>query len=157
MRFSVIIPTYNRAALVREAIDSVLAQTYPDFELIVVDDGSTDDTAGQLAPYRDRGSLTLISTRNGGLERAYQHGIAAARGEYLAFLDSDDLYFPDTLANYDQVIAANANPPLVVGQALFFRDRSELASRRPESTRRTLVFPDFLAKDCMLFTTSACL
>ncbi len=151
MRFSVIIPTYNRAALVQEAIESVLAQTHRDFELIVVNDGSTDDTVEQLAPYQGR--LTLISQPNGGLERAYDCGIAAACGDYLAFLDSDDLYFPDTLAGYQEAIDEHRGPPLVLGQPLFFRGREELARRPSGATLQQVVFPDYLAKDCMMFTS----
>jgi len=93
---SVIIPTYNRWPMLREAVDSVLAQTYKDFELIVVDDGSTDETAewlGQLgAPIR------VISQGRRGVAAARNLGVSAAQGRYLAFLDSDDLWLPEKLA-----------------------------------------------------------
>lgn len=151
MKFSVIIPTYNRAALVREAIDSMLAQTFGDFELIVVNDGSTDDTAERLLSYQ--GKLTLINTPNRGLERAYDNGITAAQGEYLAFLDSDDLYFPDTLAGYAQAIADHGNPPLILGQPFFFHKSAELTKRLPESPVQHVAYPDYLSKGCTLFTT----
>lgn len=93
---SVIIPTYNRATFVRQAIDSVLAQTYPDIELIVVDDGSDDDT---LAVIRDVASaLTLIQQPHAGVSAARNCGVAACSGEWVAFLDSDDLWLPGKLA-----------------------------------------------------------
>jgi glycosyltransferase involved in cell wall biosynthesis len=95
-RFSVVISTYNRADLIPETIDSVLAQSYPSFEIIVVDDGSTDDTVGALAPYRDR--IRYVRQENGGFAAARNRGIREARGEYVAFLDSDDLYEPAFLA-----------------------------------------------------------
>ena len=92
---SVIIPAYNYARYLREAIDSVFAQTYPALELIVVDDGSTDATPEVLAAYGNR--LRAIRQRNGGVSAARNAGISAARGEYLAFLDADDLWHPRKL------------------------------------------------------------
>ena len=103
---SVIIPTYNRAALVKEAVASVLAQTWREFELIVVDDGSTDDTPEALAPYASR--IRLLRRENrGGVSAARNAGMAAARGEWLAFLDSDDLWLPEKLARQMAYLAAH--------------------------------------------------
>ena len=93
---SVIIPTYNRAALVREAVASVAAQTYRDFEILVVDDGSTDETPKALAALR--GVRVLRHPRRRGVAAARNLGVAAARSQWLAFLDSDDLWRPDKLA-----------------------------------------------------------
>lgn len=95
-RVSVIIPAYNAAWCVRRAVDSVLAQDYRDFELIVVDDGSRDDTAAILATYG--AALRVVSKPNGGLSSARNAGIAVARGDYLAFLDADDWWLPGKLA-----------------------------------------------------------
>ena len=92
---SVIIPTYNRAAFLGEAIDSVLSQTYTQFELIVVDDGSTDATAELLRQYG--GKISVLHTGHGGPSAARNRGITAARGKYLAFLDSDDVWLPGKL------------------------------------------------------------
>lgn len=94
---SVIIPTYNRADLVQEAVASVLAQSFRDFEVLVVDDGSTDGTEAALAPYASRLRLLRRESR-GGVSAARNTGIKAARGEWLAFLDSDDLWLPDKLS-----------------------------------------------------------
>lgn len=93
---SVIIPTYNRAHCVGEAIDSVLAQVPPADEVIVVDDGSTDDTAEVLAAYGDR--ITVLHQQNAGAAAARNTGIRHATGEWVAFLDSDDLWRPGRLA-----------------------------------------------------------
>jgi glycosyltransferase involved in cell wall biosynthesis len=92
---SAIIPTYNYGRFLREAIDSTLAQTYPALEVIVVDDGSTDDTPQILASYGDR--IRAIRQENLGVGAARNTGIAAAQGEYLAFLDSDDIWRPRKL------------------------------------------------------------
>jgi glycosyltransferase involved in cell wall biosynthesis len=105
---SVIIPTYNYDRFLREAIDSVLAQTRPAHEIIVVDDGSTDDTPRILAEYGDR--IRVIRQENLGASAARNTGIAAARGEWVAFLDSDDLWRPRKL-EYDAARIA-ADPDL---------------------------------------------
>lgn len=94
---SVIIPTFNRAASVKEAIESVLGQTFQDFEVIVVDDGSTDNTKELLSvEYGDK--IVYIFQSNKGVSAARNTGIRAATGKYIAFLDSDDLWLPDKLA-----------------------------------------------------------
>ena len=91
-RVSAIIPVYNGAATVAEAIDSALAQSFADLEVIVVNDGSTDDTAGVLRRYTDR--VRVVDRPNGGIAAARNSGAAVARGEYLALLDCDDVWMP---------------------------------------------------------------
>lgn len=95
-KVSVIIPTYNRAHLVGDSIRSVLAQTYDSVEVIVVDDGSTDDTAEVIAAISDP-RLRYIRQPNRGRSNARNHALSLARGRYIAFLDSDDLFLPDKL------------------------------------------------------------
>ncbi|RJP39856.1 MAG: glycosyltransferase [Desulfobacteraceae bacterium] len=92
---SVIIPTFNRAWAVGRAIDSVLEQDYRPFELIVVDDGSTDQTAEILARYGDQ--LTVVCRENRGVSAARNAGVARAQGDLIAFLDSDDFWRPQKL------------------------------------------------------------
>ncbi len=94
---SVIIPTYNRAQLLVEAVNSVLAQTHQDFEIIVVDDGSTDDTAEVIQNIPDP-RIKVISQDNAGRSVARNRGLQAAIGTYIGFLDDDDLYLPEKLA-----------------------------------------------------------
>lgn len=108
-KVSVIVPVYNRAAPVCAAIDSVLAQTFKDFELIVVDDGSTDATPLKLAAYGDK--IKIIRQPNRGVSAARNAGIKAARGGLIAFLDSDDVWLPHKLAA--QTAFFNANPAAV--------------------------------------------
>jgi glycosyltransferase involved in cell wall biosynthesis len=95
-RISVVMPVYNRAGEVAEAIESVLAQEQEDLELIVVDDGSTDGSADVVRGFGDR--VRLVETTNGGVGAARNAGIALARGEYLAYCDSDDVQLPFRLA-----------------------------------------------------------
>ncbi len=95
---SVIIPTYNRREYVREAIASVVAQTYQDFELIVVDDGSDDDTATIVADFSSVcPSMRYVRQANQGVSSARNTGVALSSGPYLAFLDSDDVWQPPKL------------------------------------------------------------
>ncbi len=92
---SVVLPTYNRCRLVGRAIDSVMHQSYGAYELIVVDDGSTDATGDRLASYGDR--VTVIKQANRGVSAARNAGIRAASGEFVALLDSDDVWLPQKL------------------------------------------------------------
>ena len=109
---SVIIPTYNRGWTIKEAIDSVLAQSFIDFELIVVDDGSTDDTSEILDSYRD--DIKVLSQENNGVSAARNRGVATASGIFIAFLDSDDLWLPEKLSS--QVDFFNSNPDALICQ-----------------------------------------
>ncbi len=95
---SVVIPTYNRAGLLGRAVRSVLAQSYEDFEVIVVDDGSTDATAGVMANFEDPRVRCVRLARNTGAAAARNAGIRRARGKFLAFQDSDDEWLPSKLA-----------------------------------------------------------
>jgi len=110
---SVIIPTHNRAGWVTEAVASVLAQSWRDYELLVVDDGSTDATLEALAPYRGQLKLLRRRTRRG-VAAARNLGVSAARGPWLAFLDSDDLWLSDKLARQMEYLAAN--PEILICQ-----------------------------------------
>lgn len=90
MRVSIIIPTYNRAHLICHSIDSILAQTYRDYEIIVIDDGSTDNTNDALKRYEGR--IKYVRQENKGFGAARNRGLEEVAGEYIAFLDSDDLW-----------------------------------------------------------------
>jgi glycosyltransferase involved in cell wall biosynthesis len=96
LKVSIVIPLYNKAPYVRRALDSIAAQTFPDFEVIVVDDGSTDDGARIVKEYGDP-RVRLISQANAGPGPARNAGIAQAQGEFTAFLDADDEWLPGYL------------------------------------------------------------
>jgi glycosyltransferase involved in cell wall biosynthesis len=91
MSVSVIIPTYNRSSLLRAAIDSVLGQSYQNFDIIVVDDESSDDTAQWVSGYSAK--ITYIRQQNAGVNAARNRALEVAKGEYIALLDDDDLWF----------------------------------------------------------------
>jgi len=97
-RISIVLPTYNQAKYLPEALASVFSQTYRDFELVVVNDGSTDETASILTEYRTRYDFILIEQQNQGLPKALNVGFRQAQGEYLTWTSSDNILLPDMLA-----------------------------------------------------------
>jgi len=131
---SVIIPTCNRAALAPEAVASVLAQSFRDFELLVVDDASTDATAAALAPFGSRIRLLRRESR-GGVSAARNTGVAAARGEWLAFLDSDDLWLPEKLARQMAYLAEHRHLLLCQTEETWVRRGVRL--NQPRTHRKT--------------------
>jgi hypothetical protein len=112
--FSVVIPTFNRVDFLQQALDSVFAQRFTSYELIVVDDGSTDSTDRFLRSLELR--LTHLTQANRGPAAARNLGVGRARGEYLAFLDSDDVWFPWTLELYARVLRETGNPAFLAGR-----------------------------------------
>ncbi len=114
-RVSIIIATYNRADLLPEAIRSVLAQTMPDWELIVVDDGSTDNTAAVVAPFlADARVRYLPQANHGRVGQVRTAGVRLAQGKLLAFLDSDDCFTPQALETHLRAFAAQAELGLTI-------------------------------------------
>lgn len=108
---SVVIPAYNAAQWLSETIESVLAQSLPPFEVIVVDDGSTDNTQEVLA--RFRGMIDVISQENKGLPTARNVGIRAAKGSLIAFLDADDIWLPEKLSRQVECFEQNPDVALI--------------------------------------------
>ena len=144
-RFSVVIPVYNRANFLRQAIDSVLSQTFTDFEVIAVDDGSTDGSLEILNSYGSR--ITVIRQVNQGPEVARNAGVALAQGEYIAFLDSDDFFFPHALECYERVIQEFNAPPVIVGAERYFREGQAIPKEAYElGPLKVLSFKDYLSK-----------
>ena len=135
MKVSVVIPTFNRAHAVVDAIGSVLAQRFTDLELIVVDDGSTDDTAVRVGAVSDP-RLRYLRCRHAGVSAARNFGARSARGDLLAFLDSDDLWRPDKLLCEVAVLARHPEVDAV------FSDLEKRHGDRvyPSFMRETAVF-----------------
>ena len=134
---SVVIPTFNRSALVVRAVQNVIDQTYANTEIIVVDDGSTDDTARRLEHYQDR--ITVIRQKNAGPSAARNRGIEIARGEIVAFQDSDDIWVPHKLERQVHLleILGHGIPCCLANISMHFMRRPcttsfALASLRPQ-------------------------
>jgi len=133
---TVIVPTYNRADLIGETLESVAAQTFTDWECIVVDDGSTDNTREVVERFIARDPrFRYVRQENSSAASARNHGVRLARGEFIAFLDSDDLFTPDRL---EWQIAALRNEPravLAYGQTYNFRTGHESEGKLYQANR----------------------
>lgn len=126
---SVIIPTHNRAHLISETLDSVLGQTHTQVEVLVVDDGSTDGTRGAIEEFkrtRSAGHIRYSWQGKAGGPRARNQGMAKSRGEFIQFLDSDDLLHPEKLAVQVALLKRRSDLDFVVAQRITFTSRDEL-------------------------------
>lgn len=137
-RVSVIIPTYNRARIIKEAVESVLAQDYKNFELIVVDDGSQDNTSEILASYGN--DIRMLVQENRGVSAARNRGIAEASGRFVAFLDSDDLWLPQKLST--QVEFFNQSPDALICQTeeVWIRDGIRVNPKKRHKKPSGMIF-----------------
>ncbi|MDT8316788.1 MAG: glycosyltransferase [bacterium] len=134
-RVSVIIPTYNRAGMIVECLESVLNQTYSDYEVIVVDDGSTDDTEELIGPYLNR--IRYIKQENMGNAGARNSGIEATKGDIVAFNDSDDLWLPDKLERQVKYLDEHPDVGMVCGNGIFFGS-SKVEGKKVISDKRAI-------------------
>jgi glycosyltransferase involved in cell wall biosynthesis len=142
MLFSVIIPTYNRRALLAQALASVRAQVCTDYEIIVVDDGSTDGTREWLAA--EQRDVRVLVQNNQGPGAARNLAAQVSVAEYLAFLDSDDLWLPWSLSVYVGVLERNPRSVLLAGKPFLFHREEEIASVQ-YADAATQCFEDYLA------------
>jgi glycosyltransferase involved in cell wall biosynthesis len=118
LMFSIVIPTYNREKFVEATLESVFAQTYPNYEVICVDNCSTDNTANILRRYAELGKITFIQhDKNYERARSRNTGMEAAKGDFLTFLDSDDFMYPNNLA--DAAAFAKNNPEIKCFHSLY--------------------------------------
>jgi len=117
-KVSVVIPTFNRAHLIQDALESVFAQTYKDYEVVVVDDGSTDNTREVLKPYLHR--IRYVWQENQGVAAARNRGIFLAKGAYITFLDSDDKWVPEKLKRQVDYLETHPSVSLVYGQMISY-------------------------------------
>jgi len=117
---SVIIPSHNRGWILKEAIDSVLLQDYKYFELIVIDDGSTDNTRNMLEAYA--GQIKIITQKNKGVSAARNAGIASSAGDLIAFLDSDDLWLPKKLSRQVDFFISNSDALICQTEEIWIRN-----------------------------------
>lgn len=145
--FSIVIPAYQAAAHIGRALESVLAQTVPPLEIIVSDDGSTDDLPGALAPYRDR--IQVVRGPNGGLPVARNRGFRAASGEFVANLDADDVLYAEWLAAVGELAAARPDLDILAtnGYRVSGKRRDCYSDHRPfatEDQRRAILRTNFI-------------
>ena len=151
-RVSVILPAYNAARYLRAAVESVLHQTFTAFELIAVDDGSTDDTKLILKRFAARDPrVKLISRPNTGYVRALQDAIKVARGEYLARIDADDVAHPDRLTKQVQFLDANPTVSVVGSSYELIDDRGRYLRTQEQPTDDAA-----LQQLCLAGTTPIC-
>lgn len=163
-KFSVIVPLYNKERYVKKAIESVLAQTYCDFECIVVDDGSTDNSLAivkEFVEYIDDrwidDRLTIISQPNSGVAAARNNGVAASHGEYVCFLDADDWWEPTFLEEMDKLISEYPDAGIYATNYIYYKpgkthvalNLSRGYINYPEAYAKNLVMPVTSITTCM--------
>jgi glycosyltransferase involved in cell wall biosynthesis len=126
--FSIVIPTYNRASLIARTLNTVQAQQFKEFEVLVVDDGSTDNTADVVQPFLIDSRFRYLPKQNAERGAARNYGFARAQGDYVIFLDSDDLFHPEHLATlYTAITQQRIRPNFIATKYDFDRD----GQRRP--------------------------
>lgn len=140
---SVIIPCYNQARYLGEALESVLAQTYPFIEVLVINDGSTDDIEGVLKQYRDLPQLQVIHQENQGIASARNTGLTLAQGSSIQFLDADDWLHPEKIARQVAILSANPDVGLVYSDYYLVYNNADLCEQYTVADRCTDPFnPD---------------
>jgi glycosyltransferase involved in cell wall biosynthesis/Flp pilus assembly protein TadD len=126
-KVSLIIPTYNRAEFLEEALESALKQTYKNIEIIVVDDGSTDNTPEILEKYKDK--VKIVRQENWGVSRALNYGILASTGEYISWLSSDDVYTPEKIEKTIEELHKDPKLGMVYSDYYYIDDNSKMVQR----------------------------
>lgn len=131
--FSVVLTTYNRATLLKRALDSLFSQTETDWEAVLIDDGSTDDTETIVRPYLQAGKqLRYVKQENGGFIAAKNRGIHLSKGTFLTFLDSDDEFAPTHLANRRTFLEKHPEVDLLHGGAKVIGNQYVPDSNHPD-------------------------
>ncbi|MCP4481627.1 MAG: glycosyltransferase [bacterium] len=143
---SIIIPTYNRALLLKEAIDSVLSQTFQNFELIIIDDGSTDNTKNICKEHQ---SIRYIYQNNQGVSAARNKGIALASAKFIAFLDSDDLWLPMKLEKQLKFFSNNPQTLITQTNEKWLRDGKIISQKKHHQKKSENIFERSLAS-CLI-------
>lgn len=148
MKVSVIIPTYNRGAFLKRAVKSVLNQTFQDFELIIIDDGSTDNTKEVVNSFSDNRIKYIYQENSGGAARPKNTGIKIAQGEYIAILDSDDEWLPDKIKKQIDLFEKYSSSKLgIVGCNIFIINNGK--KKKYRIPKYNNVFEQMLVTDNM--------
>jgi glycosyltransferase involved in cell wall biosynthesis len=152
---SVIMPTYNRADLVGQAIDSVRQQDFEDWELIVVDDGSTDETPEILSAYGRSGKVHCVRQENAGQSVARNRGLQRAKGKWVAFLDSDNRWLPHKLSTQVNALKTMSDVDVLYGDIELIDEEGRFVSSQPERPRYSgIIWRQLLHSNCVNFNTS---
>lgn len=152
--FSIILPTYNRAHLIQKAIESVISQSFSNWELIIIDDGSTDNTKDIVALFKDN-RITYLYQENAERSAARNTGIRLAKGEQICFLDSDDYYLPTRLMGLKSFID-NCTKKTALFYTAAMIDRSSILTERGELIRGSTSVFDFII-NATIATPQACI
>jgi glycosyltransferase involved in cell wall biosynthesis len=151
---SVVIATYNMAGFLPLAIRSALAQTYPDIEVLIIDDGSTDGTAQVVAPFLADARVRYRRQENGGQAVAKNRGIRESTGQYVAFLDADDLWAPDKLEAQIPLFAASRAVGVVYSAFVYIDEKGNPLPHVPHNLHRGRVSGPLLTSNFVGFGTS---
>jgi glycosyltransferase involved in cell wall biosynthesis len=151
--FSVVIPAYNRAALLKIAVDSVLGQSFSDFELLVIDDGSDDNTHELMSSFKDP-RLRFIKISHSGVSSARNKGINDAKGEYIAFLDSDDRFCKDKLAICAQIIKEQPIFKIFHTEEIWYKQGKILSAKKYHQKPSGNIFRQALKLCCVSPSTA---
>lgn len=161
MQVSVVIPTYNRAAFIREALTSVLQQTFQDFEILVIDDGSTDNTADLVKQIGDA-RIRYLTQNHLGVSAALDLGWRSTHGAYIARLDSDDRWLPDLLQELVTMLDSDPSLGVAFARAQGMDAQGQLLTqligteeRFPGHTLKSLIYGDFVCPIAVLIRRSA--
>ncbi|UPJ51725.1 glycosyltransferase family 2 protein [Bradyrhizobium sp. 200] len=153
--FSIIVPVFNRKSYLEAAIHSISRQTYESYEVIVIDDGSTDDTAEFVESLG--GPISKIRQANSGVSKARNHGAEIARGKYLVFLDSDDVLLPWSLQCYSDVIS-RFQPLVISARTIEFKDEPPTLEEVVYQKPLVRVYDDYLANaEIYSFVGASCI
>lgn len=162
--FSVIIPLYNKQEYIKSTLESVLKQSYTNYEIIVVDDGSTDKSPEIVKSIKDS-RILFFSKANGGVSSARNHGINQSKGDFICFLDSDDLWTEDYLESLNKIITQKQDTDMICSAYGIFRvnpqsdiraKRIKLKSQQKEA-KIDFFFYCLKEKRCIAFTSATCI
>lgn len=130
---SIVIPTYNAESFIKETIESVLKQTHTEWELIIIDDGSTDSTADIIQEYVEKDSrIKYYYQTNAGVSTARNKGINLSKGKYIAFLDADDIWLPNNLKEKVKILESDSDVYWVFSNIIYFYNDTEIIEKLTE-------------------------
>ena len=155
MLVSIILATYNRSGTIKKAIDSVLAQTYRDFEFIIIDDGSTDDTLDVLKSYNDSRIRKIENKENIGFVKSLNKGINCAKGEYIARIDDDDYWLDKEKLEKQIKFLENNSEYVLMGTGIIRGDKKILLPETDQEIRKIMLLKSPFAHPSVVFKKEA--